>query len=601
MTFVGAGGSGKTRLAAAVASTPADFMADEVCWVSLQSVGANELVIPAIAQALGARGDIAEHIGDRAILLVLDNFEQVVDVAAELVVLLSTTLDLRLLVTSREPLRVEGEYLLPVGPLSQAGAEELFLQRALAEDPAFVFGPSVTTICRRLDRLPLAIELAAARVSLFTLDDLLSRLDRALPVLTSHRRDVPERQRTLESAIRWSYDLLEPRHQRILRWLSPLDTFDSRVAERLSGCDIDSLHSLLDKNLIRHAGRDRFELFQTVREFALDRLEELGESEAAHRVMVADAVDTLSDTATGLHGPDQPQLLARLDVEYRNLRVAAQWAVTVDLSTAARLAVGLGWYWLLRNHTGEGVRFLERFQDRVDLLSAPLRAAALGTHGRLLFYRGEALHALSDTYAARDILLEAESVWESVEAGPENADRAALPGPDVIERMASLVYLSITAGSSGSRALARETGLKAIAVGEATGDPWCAGVAYWALGTNVFLDRCDADGPDEVRTLLELSVAQLRLAGDSWAMGGPLLYLGRHLLAVGETEGAFVTGTEALHAFRRAGEKWRTALALRHLANVAEAQGKPSAADSLRNEAEYLEGELGDLAVSVEA
>jgi predicted ATPase/DNA-binding SARP family transcriptional activator len=593
VTLVGAGGSGKTKLAAAIAAAPGELPVDEVCWVGLQSVWATDLVIPAIAQGLGARGDIADHIGDRGVLLILDNFEQVVDIAPDILDLLSRSVNLRILVTSREPLRVEGEYLLPVGPLSEAHAEQLFIERASAEDPSFTPGPSLHAICQRLDRLPLAIELAAARVSLFTLDELLVRLHRALPILTGQRRDVPERQRTLEATIRWSYDLLQPRHQRILRWLSPFDTFEPRAAERVSACDMDSLHVLLGKNLIRHAGGDRFELLQTVRQFALDRLQEHQESEAAYQALAGDAIDILSGAAVGLHGPEQAQSLARLDSEYGNLRAAAQWAMTDEPATSARLAVGLGWYWLLRNHTGEGVSFLQRFRTTADSLAPPLRAALLGTYGRLLFYRGEARHAISDTEDAREVLLEAEDAWER--SGQDSSQRA-----DCIERVATLVYLSIVAGSSGRRTLARETGLKAIAVGEATGDPWCTGLAYWALGTNVFLRRCDADNPDEVRKLLEYSIAQLRQAGDSWALGGPLLYLGRHLLAAGDTEAAFVTGTEALHAFRRVGEKWRTALALRHLANVAQTQGKSSAADSLRDEAEYLERELGDLATSVE-
>jgi predicted ATPase/DNA-binding SARP family transcriptional activator len=594
VTLVGAGGSGKTRLAAAVASTSAEQLADEVCWVGLQSVWATDLVMPAIAQRLGARGDIAEHIGDRGVLLILDNFEQVVDAAAEISDLLSRTDNLRVLVTSREPLRVAGEHLLPVGPLEEDYAEELFTERASAENPSFTPGPSLPAICRRLDGLPLAIELAAARVSLFTLDELCLRLDRALPVLTGQRRDMPERQRTLEATIRWSYDLLQAGQQRILRWLSPFDTFDLRAAERVSGCDIDSLHSLLDKNLLRHAGQGRFQLLQTVREFALDRLEEQGESEAAYRAMVSYAIDILSEAATDLHGPDQPYALARLDGEYSNLRAAAQWAITDDLATSAGLAIGLGWYWLLRNHTGEGVRFLQRLQVHADLLPPTLRAALLGAYGRLLFYRGEARRVVSDTYAARDTLLEAEDRWEHTE-------QEAWSPADTIERMATLVYLSITAGSSGDRVLARQTGTKAIRVGEATRDPWCTGLAYWALGTNVFLDRCDEEQPGEARKLLEVSVAHLRLSGDHWALGAPLLYLGRQLLVLGDTDGAFVAGTEALHAFRKVGEKWRTALALRHLANVAEAQGKDSAAQSLLDEAEFLERELGDLATSVEA
>ena len=375
--------------------------------------------------------------------------------------------------------------------------------------------------------------------------------------------------------------------------MSPLESFDLGAAERLGDCSIESIHSLLDKNLIRRVGDDRFQLPQAVREFALDRLQEHHELDSAHRTLVAYAVEALTMAETGLHGPEQPAVLARLDVEYGNLRAAAQWALRDDPETAARLAVGLGWYWMLRNHTGEGVSFLHRFVQLAERLGPVQRAPLLGAYGRLLFYRGEALGTAGDGEAACDMLLQAEAAWQE-------ADRDGLPRQDLIELVTTLVYLSISAGSIGNRVLARRAAQKAIVVGEATGEPWCAGMAYWSLGTNVFLGRCDADTADEVRETLERSVVYLRVAGDDWALGGPLLYLGRHLLMLGETEAGFVAGTEALQAFRKAGDKWRTALALRHLANVAAAQGKSATSESMREEADDLERELGTLAAQRE-
>ena len=593
VTLVGAGGAGKTRLAAETAMSCVSVMPDGVCWVGLQSILGPDLVMPAVAQALGALGGVAAHVGRRRILIVLDNFEQVVDAAPDVADLLAQTENLRVLVTSREPLRVAGEHLLPVGPLAQSDAEELFVERAAAENPSFTAGPALSPICRRLDGLPLAIELAAALISVFPMDELLRRLDRALPVLTGNRRDVPDRQRTLEATIQWSYDLLRPAHQRLLRALSPLDSFDPGGAERLCGCSIESLHSLLDKNLIRRVGDGRFQLPQAVREFALDRLQEHHEFDSAHRQLVAYAVEALTGAEAGLHGPEQPAVLARLDVEYGNLRAAAQWAMSDDPETSARLAVGLGWYWMLRNHTGDGVSFLQRFVQLADRLGPLQRAPLLGAYGRLLFYRGEALGTAGDAAAACDILLQAEAAWQEV-------DRDGLTGPDLIELVTTLVYLSITAGSIGTRELARRAAQNAIVVADASGEPWCAGLAYWSLGTNIFLGWCDADTDDEVRETLERSVAYLRVAGDDWALGGPLLYLGRHLLMLGETEAGFVAGTEALQAFRKAGDKWRTALALRHLAHVAAAQGEWESSERLGGEADDLERELGTLAVQGE-
>jgi predicted ATPase len=593
VTMVGAGGSGKTRLAAEVATRCGDLMPDGLCWVSLQTVTASDLVIPAVAQALGARVDIAAHIGTRRILLVLDNFEQVIDAAPAVAELLAQTPNLHVLVTSREPLRVAGEQLLPVGPLSDSDAIDLFNERARAENPSFASGSALRAICHRLDGLPLAVELAAARVSLFTLDDLLVRLDRALPILTSDRRDLPDRQRTLEATIRWSYDLLQSGHQAVLRRLSPFDSFDLKSAISVSGCSIDLLHSLLAKNLVRRVGTDRFELLQTVREFAIDRLEELCEGEEAYRAMINFSAALLNETTSRLHTRDQPTSLTRLDFEYGNLRAAVQWAVLNDPPEAARLAVGLGWYWLLRNRIGEGVTFSQGICRHLDRLPVRLRAAVQGSYGRLLFYRGEALQSIGDSRLALDVLIEAERQWR--QAMEENS----LSADDVFDRVATIVYLGIVAGSVGDRTLARKAGLEAIDAGTATGEPWCVGFAYWGLGTNLFLDRCDPDHADEDRELLELSVEQLRRAGDYWVLGGPLLYLGRQRLAAGDLEGAELVGRQALEAFQESGEKWRITLALRHLVNVASARGEDVIAAGLREEADRLEREIGDMATIV--
>jgi predicted ATPase/DNA-binding SARP family transcriptional activator len=590
VTLVGAGGSGKTRVGTEVAVTCKNLMADGVCWVGLQTVTASDLVMPAIAQALGARSDIATHIGSRQVLIVLDNFEQVIEAAPAVAELLAHTPGLRVLVTSREPLRVAGEHLLPIGPLPERDAVTLFVERATAENPTFRAGPSVVAISRRLDGLPLALELAAARVSFFTLDDLLAHLDRALPILASQRRDVPDRQRTLEATIRWSYDLLPETQQHILRRLSPLDSFDLEAATFVSGASIDLLHSLLDKSLLRRVGDDRLQMLQTVREFCLDRLDESGESRAAHGALLTYASKVLDEVAASLHGCDQPIALARLDFEYGNLRAAAQWAVHNDLGAAARLAIGLGWYWLLRNRLNEGLALMQGVYEEVDQLPDRTRAAVLGSYGRLLYYRGEAAHSFGDTCGARDILLRGEEEWRKA------ASAGVFQSDELIERIATLVYLGIASGSSGERELTRQAGDEAIAAGDATGEPWCIGLAYWGLGTNLFLDRCDANHPDEARHLLERAAGHLRQAGDYWALGGPLLYLGRQLLRTGDTAGAYQAGSEALHCFQTSGEKWRTALALRHLANVASARRQESVAVALGEQADQLERELGRLA-----
>jgi predicted ATPase/DNA-binding SARP family transcriptional activator len=590
VTLVGPGGAGKTRLAIEVALSAKEFMTDGVCWVALQTVTASELVMPAIAEALGARGDVAAHVGGRKILLILDNFEQVIDAAPVIAELLASTQELRTLVTSREPLRVAGEQILPIGPLPESDAIVLFVERALAENPSFTADESVGQICRRLDGLPLALELAAARVSLFSLQELFFRLERTLPILSSPRRDIPDRQRTLDATIRWSYDLLPELQQKVLRCLSPFDSFDLTAAMAVSGSSLDLLQSLLDKNLLYRSRDGRFRLFQTVREFGLARLEEKRESEAAHQTLLTYMGGVLEGASAELHGSHQPRGLARLDTEYDNLRAAAQWAVNYDIAAGARFAVRLGWYWLLRNRISEGLTFLRTVHEALESLPVRTRAAVLGSYGRLLYYRGEALHSLDDTTTARDLLLRAEEAWR------EATGEGMTDDLDLIERVASVVYLGIAAGSAGDRVLARRAGDEAIAIADASADAWCIGLAYWSLGTNLFLDRCDPVRPDEARELLEHSVGLLRHASDFWALGGPLLYLARQRLAAGDTEGAFITGGEALEAFQTSGEKWRTALAMRHLADVASIRGDDASAALLREQGRQLEQELGRLA-----
>ncbi len=438
----------------------------------------------------------------------------------------------------------------------------------------------------------MAIELAAARVTLFDIQELLARLNRSLPILAGRRRDIPDRHRTLEGAIRWSYELLESNQQRALRWLSPLESFDISTAVEVAKTSLDTIHSLVDKSLINRLGNGRFQLLQTVREFGMDRLDESGEgNDAAQRALLAFALRSLDQALERLHGPEQPAVLANLDSEHGNLRAAAQWAIANDRLAATQLAVRLGWYWLLRDHTGEGVSFLEALAASADGLPVGLRALLLGHYGRLLFYRGEALHADGDA-AARNVLVDAEAAWQQT-----ISERPLLPF-ERREHVVCLTFLGIAAGSSGDRSLARRAGLEAIAASDATGDDWCVGIAYWGLGTNLFLERCDADHRGDARALLETSVDHLRPTGDFWALGAPLLYLARQLLILGDSEQAGVIGTAALHAFQRAGGKWRMALALRHLAQVARAEGNRPEAQAKQEEADRLERELGQLASS---
>jgi predicted ATPase/class 3 adenylate cyclase len=279
VTLVGPGGGGKTRLALQVAADAIDEFEDGVVWVPLATIRDPALVEPAIAQALGVKDDVASHLANRQVLMLLDNFEQVVDAAPRLAELLGLSPGLRLLVTSREPLHLTGEseYDVPSLPMTEAVA--LFTERARGVKAGFEPDEAVAEICRRLDGLPLAVELASARVRVLTPVQMLERLSRRLDLLTAATRDIPVRQRTMRATIDWSYELLNPDEQELFVRLGVFSggcTLDA--AEAVCQANLDTLESLIAKSLVRQQ-QSRFAMLQTVREYALERLDRSPERE----------------------------------------------------------------------------------------------------------------------------------------------------------------------------------------------------------------------------------------------------------------------------------------------------------------------------------
>ena len=273
LTVVGPPGSGKTRLALQLAADAADDF-EHVWWVGLQEVHDSDLVEPTIAHVVGARTDLAGFLRDRRALLLLDNVEQVLGCAPRLAELVSASSSLKLLATSREPLRLTLEQQYPVPPLPDDDAVALFHERARAVRPDFAANGAVAEICRRLDGLPLAVELAAARVKILQPDALLARLEQRLPLLAGGARDAPERQQTLQAAIAWSYDLLdEPEQEAVARLSVFAGGWTLEAAEAVCECDLETLASLVDKSLVRER-EGRFSMLETIREFARDRLTE---------------------------------------------------------------------------------------------------------------------------------------------------------------------------------------------------------------------------------------------------------------------------------------------------------------------------------------
>jgi class 3 adenylate cyclase len=267
VTITGPGGIGKTSVAVAAGSELLESFDAGVTLVELAAIRDPSLVLPTIAEALGTESDAEAHISTRQLLLVLDNLEQVVAAAGDLAQLLAGCPNLSILATSREPLRIAGEREFALKPLAESPAVELFRQRADAVLPGFSADYGLLAeICRRLDSLPLAIELAAARVKVLPPGELLGRLDRRLPVLTGSRRDLPQRQRTLRATIEWSYDLCSAEEQQLFGRLGVFSGgFTLDAAELVCGATLDTLSSLLDKSLIRREA-ERFSMLETIRE-----------------------------------------------------------------------------------------------------------------------------------------------------------------------------------------------------------------------------------------------------------------------------------------------------------------------------------------------
>ncbi len=399
VTLAGPGGTGKTRLAVEAAGELVSEFGAGVFWVGLAPVRDPWLVVDTIAQTLGAKQELAGHIGDKRLLLVLDNLEQVVESAVELAGLLRACPNLRVLVTSRELLRVDGEVVYPVQALAEPEAVELFCARARIEPDE-----AVAELCGQLDNLPLALELAAARVSVLTPAQIVERISQRLDLFMAGRGADP-RQQTLRATIDWSYDLLSADEKRlfartaVFRGGCTLET-----AEQVAGADVAGLQSLLDKSLLRRTG-DRFWMLETIREYAHELLEGGGEGEAVRR-RHADHYLAVSELAYAERFDRGLTWAGRLEREHDNLRAALDQLLDRDPLRHLQLAGALGWFWLARSHFAEGTRRLEdALASNVD--DGPLTA-------RALTYLGAIDATLGRFAAALNRLEQAIALWHTV-------------------------------------------------------------------------------------------------------------------------------------------------------------------------------------------
>jgi predicted ATPase/class 3 adenylate cyclase len=413
-TLTGPGGTGKTRLGLQAAADLAAHFRDGVWWVPLASLRTPALVLSTVGQAIGAGDDVAAHIADRSLLLLLDNFEQVVDAAADLAELVATCPELKLLVTSREPLRASGEHEYPVHGLAHEESVDLFLARARAFEPGFTPDEAVSEICRRLDELPLAIELAAARVSALSTTQILERLERRLPLLTRGPRDLPERQRTLRATLEWSHELLTEDEQRLFARLAVFSGgCDLQSAESVAAADVDTLQSLVDKSLVRHTD-ERFWMLETTREYAAECLARSADVIEVERRHAEHFLALAEEAAPQLRWTGSPgDWLDRLEREHDNLRAALdRLASTGETQLALQLAGALYRFWVMRGHLAEGGRRLEAALA-ADERPTPARARALD---------GAAVIALGDDIAtARLRAEEALALYRALDDEPGTA------------------------------------------------------------------------------------------------------------------------------------------------------------------------------------
>jgi len=401
LTLTGPGGTGKTRLATQAAAMLTEDYPDGVWWVPLAPLRDPELVLATASQTLGAKNGLAEHIGDKSMLVLLDNFEQVIDAATAVGSLLTSCPRLRVLVTSRERLQLTGEQEYPVPPLAHEEGVGFFLAAARAVAPDFEPDQSVSEICRRLDDLPLALELAAARVKVLTTQQILERLEQRLPLLTGGARDLPERQRTLRATIEWSYDLLNEQERQLFARLGVFRGGGTlEAAEQVADADVDTLQSLVDKSLLRHT-RDRYWMLETIREYASQFVDDdLCRRHAEYFLRLAEEAEPHLRKA-------DVEWVDRLDLDRDNLRAALDWLQEAgETQLLLRFVGAASRLWYFRGLWSEGWR---RVEDALAADETPTaaRAKALREAGAMAALNGQfetARHRIDDALSLAETI-----------------------------------------------------------------------------------------------------------------------------------------------------------------------------------------------------
>ena len=602
LTVTGPGGIGKTRLAVEVVSGLSQHFPGGIHFVPLAQLNQPALIASAIVQSLGIREVgglpplelLKKTLQDplsAPMLILLDNFEHLVQAAAIVTDLLAIGPKLKILVTSRAPLHLYGEREFPVPPLalpdsrfkssvdtlSQFPAVALFVQRATAAKPGFELNAgnasAVCEICARLDGLPLAIELAAARVKVLSPSSLLTRLASRLQLLTGGARDLPERQQTLRAAMDWSYDLLNPAEQKLLRRLSVfvggcnLEGVEA-VCDAKADLDLDLLDgmaSMVDKSLVQQveqkSGESRFVMLETVREYALEKLQSSKEESLTLRAHAAYFLVLAEEVATEQDNSDGNEWVARFDLEQNNFRAALEWLTeTGEVDWGLRLGTALFRFWELREHFAEGRVSLGR------LLNLPAASAPTRARNRALFAAGVLSGEQGDYAEAGRLISESQVIARQL------GDHTGVA--------VSLNALAVLASDRGDLALAHSLFDQSLALWRESGDLKAVARSISNLANVVKLQG----DYHRASTLYSECLSIFRGLRDTTGVAWSLNYQGDVLRQQGDSAAAQSRYQQCLAMFRETGDRWGIAGTLADLGNLASEQGDFSGAHHLYQE-----------------
>jgi len=572
LTLTGPGGSGKTRLALRLAADVMRSYRDGVCWVPLEAVSDPALVLPEIARSLDVAGDLTASLRSKHLLIVLDNFEQVIASASQLAGLIAAGAGVRLLVTSREPLHIDGERVYVVEPLTEDEATALFTARAAVSEPQ----AAVREICRRVDCLPLAVELAAARTAILPPEQLLARFGERLALLTTRRRDSPARQQTLRATIQWSYDLLTSAEQTLFRRLAVFtggSTFEA--AERVVGADLDTLQVLVDRSLVRVTSHGRFQMLETIHEFASEQLAGDAAADDLRARHAAFFLELAERVMPHLREARQHDRLDELERDHPNLRSALSCSLAVGrIDWALRFCSALQFFWMYHSHFAAARRWVadalsadENTPGRISADRDPLRVTALATASVLATLPGD--FAAAERHALECL---------------ELARRLG----DVRNEAGALLLLGRPALGRGDHGGARQVLEQAMERAREAKDAWCAAMATFNLAY-VALSTADFS---KARRDMQASLDQFRQLQDNYGVARSYAGLGAIAVHSGAMADALAPLRESLAAGLALGDREGPAWALELMA-AALAQRHPESAARLIGAAEELRETLG--------